>query len=227
MLPAALIPYSHQHLFSKGYVLFVHGDAATQLWSVEKGWVKLFRTTPDGKESTLGLCTKDDIFGEAALLPDTIYLYSAEVVSADAVLTNVSQTTIQQEIVQKPALAQTFMPIMHALLAKQQQFMDQLQSLTAQGRLGCFLLRLCDKIDFPQIKNIQLTLPLDKHVLASALAMKPETFSRALLHLRAFGVHTYGETLVLESVEKLRQYVCSTCTASGLCDVEGKAIRDS
>jgi CRP-like cAMP-binding protein len=76
------------------------------------------------------------------------------------------------------------------------------------------LLRLCgDKSE----GQIEINLPLDKHFLAGSLAMKPETFSRALQSLRDVGVTALGEQVTIHHIEDLKRYVCDHCSDLGIC----------
>lgn len=218
MFPAVLLPHKITRSASKGQQLFVHGDAATQLWFVTAGWVKLSRTSPEGKETVLGLCSAGDAFGEAVLVNQSLYPYSAEVVSP-AQLVTVPRAALLQEIQRAPDLAMLLLGRLHDRMRQHQRLLDQMQSLTAAQRVGCLLLRLCDQTPDggPVDGGRRLTLPLDKQVLAASLSMKPETFSRALQQLRDITVETQGEAITIAALDDLRRYVCEACSESGLC----------
>ncbi|MBY0406907.1 MAG: helix-turn-helix domain-containing protein, partial [Rickettsiales bacterium] len=85
---------------------------------------------------------------------------------------------------------------------------------TAQ-RLGCFLLRLCGAQEAGAAK---LEIPVEKHVLAMYLGMKPETLSRSQQALKAVGVEVAGPMITITQVQKLRSYVCDSCSATGECE---------
>ena len=42
-------------VYEKGTLLFQQGDVATSFFVVLDGWVKLFRSTPDGSEAVVGV----------------------------------------------------------------------------------------------------------------------------------------------------------------------------
>lgn len=198
-----------------------HGDAAVSLWLVLKGWVKLTRQTPDGKESIIGLCTKGDVFGEAALFPNVNYPYTAEVLGSHAELVSIPALTIRALVAKEPSLSARMMLLLNEHAAQAQLKFEHMTTMSAAQRLGCFLLRLCHA----QTNGKQmLQIPVEKHILASFLGMKPETLSRSQQQLKPLGVSVSGHAIRISHVERLREFVCNSCSESGNCDIAA-AIR--
>ena len=92
---AEITPALRKKTYENDGHIVLHGDAASNLWLVLSGWIKLTRQTPDGKESIIGLCTEGDVFGEAALFPHANYPYSAEVVGNNAELVAIPAAIIR------------------------------------------------------------------------------------------------------------------------------------
>ncbi len=194
-----------------------HGDAAGSLWLVLFGWVKLTRQTPDGKESIIGLCTEGDVFGEAALFPHANYPYTAEVVGCSAELAAIPATTIRALVAKEPSLSARVMALLNERTSQAQLKLEQLTTMSAAQRLGCFLLRLCHT----QVGGAKtLQIPVEKHILAAYLGMKPETLSRSQQQLKPLGILVSGHAITINQVEKLREFVCNSCSESGNCEAE-------
>lgn len=197
-----------------------HGDVAGSLWLVLKGWVKLTRQTPDGKESIVGLCAEGDVFGEAALFPHANYPYTAEVVGSSAELGAIPATTIRSLIAKEPTLSTHVMSLLNDRTSQAQLKLEQMTTMSAAQRLGCFLLRLCHT----QANGAKtLTIPVEKHILAAYLGMKPETFSRSQQQLKPLGISVAGHSITIAQIEKLREFVCNSCSESGSCDIEARS----
>lgn len=194
-----------------------HGDEATGLWLLFSGWVKLTRQTPDGKETVIGLCTEGDIFGEAALFAHASYPYTAEVVGDEAVLAVIPASTMRNFVASDHQLAATVMAMLNDRTAQAQLKLEHMSTMSAAQRLGCFLLRLCHA----QAHGTKtLKIPVEKHILAAYLGMKPETLSRSQQQLKPLGIAVNGHNITIGHIERLREFVCGSCSESGSCDVD-------
>lgn len=194
-----------------------HGDTAGNLWLVLSGWLKLTRQTPDGKESIIGLCREGDILGEAALFPNASYPYTAEVVGGSAELVAVPATILRDLVAQDSSLSVHIMALLNERTSQAQLKLEQMTTMSAAQRLGCFLLQLCNT-QANRTKTLQI--PVEKHVLASYLGMKPETLSRSQQQLKSYGVSVAGHNLLIQDIEALQKFVCDSCSESGNCAAE-------
>jgi len=84
--------------------------------------------------------------------------------------------------------------------------------MSVAQRLGCFFLRLCH--DHEQVSHT-LNIPVEKHILAAYLGMKPETLSRSQQQLKTLGVTVHGAQVKVQDIAKLREFVCNSCSESG------------
>lgn len=203
--------------YTLGESVIHHGDEAEYLWLVFKGWVKLTRQTPDGKETIVRLCTTGDVFGKAALFAQANYPYHAEVISQHATIGSIPAGQLRTLVAANPPIAAHIMNLMNERAAQAQLKLEHLNTMSASQRLGCFLLGLCHtQLHGP----LQIEIPISKNILASYLGMKPETFSRSMQQLKTLGITMDGPHIHLPDVMKLRNYVCNSCSESGDCDIE-------
>ena len=87
--------------------------------------------------------------------------------------------------------------------------------MSAPQRVGCMLLKLSSGMIG---KGGTFVLPYDKSLAASNVGMKPETLSRALKELKAYGVTVKGSEVTIENFTKLAEHCCVHCSAiSGTC----------
>lgn len=197
-----------------------HGDDADSLWLVLSGWVKLTRQTPDGKETVVGLCAEGDMFGEAALFSGANYPYTGEIVGAKAELAAIPASTLRAAIAKDASISSTIMAMMSERTSQAQLKLEQLTTMSAAQRLGCFLLHLCHT-QSDGAKTIEI--PLEKHILAAYLGMKPETLSRSQQQLKPLGIDVTGANITVHDIGKLRDFVCGSCSESGSCGAEDAA----
>lgn len=213
----AVAPHTKIKMVQKDDMVLHHGDAASNLWLVLSGWVKLTRQTPDGKESIVGLCAEGDVFGEAALFAYANYPYHAEVLAADTQLAAIPAEIIRKLIAGNITFSNSMMALLNARTAQAQLKLEQMTTMSASQRLGCFLLRLCHT-QANGSKTIQI--PVEKHILASYLGMKPETLSRSQQQLKPLGIAVIGHEVTIANIERLREFVCNSCSESGSCEIE-------
>jgi CRP-like cAMP-binding protein len=186
---------------ARGTVLFLQGEPATRFYAVLEGWVKLFRETRDGQESVLGVFRSGESFAEAAMFASKVFPVSAAAVE-DARLLVIPAGSFLSRLAEDPALC---LKMMASMSAHMRMLVHQVEQITARSttqRLAGFLVKLCAADRGEAV----VRLPMDKSLIAGRLGMKPETLSRSLAKLRAFGVETTGRELMIRDVGALRAH---------------------
>lgn len=204
-----LTSLAKRHVGAKGYILFSQNDPATTFYVIESGWVKLFTETTEGEEMILDLLTGNDIFGETTYFYEKTYPFSAEIIE-DTIYWTLPTSWIEFEIKNHPPFAMAMMQHMARIKMGRDKQLEHHTLQDAPQRVGCFILRLCQK---KRSGSIKLTFPVDKHLIANHLGMKPETFSRALSKLSdELGVEVDGMSVKIPHLEKLISFTCRTCS---------------
>jgi len=196
----------HEVHLNPGDVLFRHGQAAERFFFLRDGLVKLFRLSPEGDEKIIELMQPGQTFAEAVMFmgPQGRYPVNAEAVNESRLY------TFDQK---------TFLGLLHessdacfGLLASMSRrlhmLVNQIESLTLQNatyRLVAYLLEQIPR-DVKTAPDVQLTTP--KGVIASHLAIQPETLSRILAKLRQGGlIEVQGNHITVRDVQALRKLV--------------------
>lgn len=203
--PAAydkLVAIGRQREYPRGTMLFMQGETASAIGLVAQGWVKLFRTAPNGNEAVVRVFHAGEGFGEAVALRKQPYPVSAAAVTDCTVLWFDSDRLLQM-IREDPEiavaiLASTFFHL-HELVSQ----VEQLKSQNGAQRVAQFLLELCGPT---QQGRAVVMLPYDKVLIAAQLGIKPESLSRAFARLRNVGVTIRNTEADIEEVGKLRAY---------------------
>lgn len=188
--------------YDRGVLLFEQGTPATCFYVVLEGWVKIYRTTPEGQETVVATFRRGETFAEAAIFMGGRYPVSAETVTACR-LVRINGDTLRRIIHDQPDLALAMLASSsHHLKALVEQI-EHMKRLTGPQRLADFLVRLCPFQDGP----CKVNLPYEKALIANRLGMKPESLSRALGKLKPFGVNVDRDCVTLEDPRKLARYV--------------------
>ncbi len=189
-------------VYDKGTLLFQQGEPATSFFVVLDGWVKLFRTTPDGSEAVVGVFRRGESFAEAAIFLGGRYPVSAEV-AATARLVRIDGELLRRRIRDQPDLAFSMLASASHHLKFLVEQIEQIKSLSAPQRIADFLITLCPVRE----GSCAIELPYEKALIASRLGMKPESLSRALAKLRPLGVSVEREHVSIVDVDLLVRFV--------------------
>jgi len=188
----------------KGKVIYLQGEPARFFYIVNAGWVKLFRTMPEGDEVIVDMLTTGHMFGESAMFEHDIQMCSAQVVE-DVQLFSIPSRLLKEQISLNPKLAMNMLAAMSRHHRHHSGALAFNAMLSAPQRIGCFLLKLCPE---GKASNVAFDFPYDKTLIADTLGMKGATFSRALNILRQkTGIHVEGSRIEIESVVRLAQFV--------------------
>jgi len=194
--------------FPRQTLLFEQNEPARRFFVIFSGWVRVFRHGRDGKDIVLHTQTKGDYCAHAALFDTGVYPANA-IVLEDAELLVVPGEEFVKKIESNPKLARNVIAAMSARMRFLLDEIEQISSLSSTERLARFLVRMCEK----GAASATVHLPLDKSLIASHLAMQPETLSRSLAKLREIGVEVRSSEVVIPDVDRLRSLVGSSVGA--------------
>jgi len=194
--------------YAKGDYIFAQENDATHFYIVVSGWVRLYRTTPDGQEATAGVLTGGMVIGENALLESTHH-FSAQAIEA-ATVAAIPVGVFAERLKSNPELLRRVTQELARKLESAQLQIEHSTLKSALQRVGCLLLRLSANITGA---GGAFNFPYDKKIAAQQLGMQRETFSRGLSGLKAMGVKVQGSEVTVDSFQRLTDYVCKGCSA--------------
>jgi CRP-like cAMP-binding protein len=189
-----------------GKTLFRQGQAAERFYFLREGLVKLFRLSPEGDEKIIEIMRPGETFAEAVMFMGSQGRYP---VNAEAI--NESRLYAFEQKVFLNLLREssdaTF-GLLGSMSRRLHMLVNQIESLTLQNatyRLVAYLLEEIPR-DVRTSPEVQLTTP--KGVIASRLAIQPETLSRILAKLRQGGlIEVHGNHITIRDVQALRNLV--------------------
>jgi CRP-like cAMP-binding protein len=198
-----LIDQAAVRSFQRNTVVFLQDEPATRFYVILDGWVRLYRQTTEGQESTIAVYTRGESFAEAAILQSGTFPVTAVVVD-DARLLVIEAVPFLRHLQADPRLCLNMMASMSIHLRRLVRQVEQLTVRSSTERLGDFLLRLAPT---REARAAVIRLPWDKALVAARLGMQPETLSRALAKLRPLGIETKGSRVTINDLERLRRFV--------------------
>ena len=183
-----------------GQILFEAGQPGTHLYAVASGKVRVYRSSPSGKEMVLHVFGPGEAFAEVPVFEGKTYPASAQTL-AESVLVSIPRKQFVEALRKEPELA---LGVMALLSARLRAFVGQIAQLGLKevpARLAGYLLLLRAS----QGRD-DLTLDLPKGQIAAYLGTIPETFSRALKKLAEQGlIETSGARIRILDPEGLSE----------------------
>jgi len=200
-----IVQNSHASQLSENSILFEQGSELTDLYLVVSGGIKLQRLAPNGDEKVIEIIRPGQTFAEAVIfLGGSRYPVSAVAVSSTVVV-GIKAETFLKLLNTSNALCLNLLGKLSQRLHWMVNEVDRLTLHNATFRLVDYLLNHISEEDGDRAK-VNLAAP--KHVIASRLSIKPETFSRTLKDLANQGlINLDGADIEIVDVEKLRQLI--------------------
>jgi CRP-like cAMP-binding protein len=200
---ARLLSHLHVRPFSAGQSLFDHGDPARVFFVLHSGAVKLYRVSDDGHEKIMRLIAPGQSFAEAVMFMEKpCYPVHAQGLH-NGVLIAIEAAAYLEVMEASFATCRT---VFARMTERIQAHWDEIESLTLQNsryRVVHYLIGLASTHDVGETTG---TLPVSKSLIASQLAITPETLSRILRSLNeADLIEMQGNRLYIPSLAALRE----------------------
>ncbi|MEJ0095103.1 MAG: helix-turn-helix domain-containing protein [Methylocella sp.] len=170
--------------FDAGAGILWEGDAATHIFEVVEGVLRVFRILSDGRRVITGFLYPGDILGVS--LKDR-YLYSAEAVVRTKVR-RIARNRFQEEMARSPELRpQLFARLCDEMAAAQDQ-MVLLARKNAEERVCSLLLRIARRAQNGRQIAPVIEIPMSRLDMADYLGLTIETVSRTMSKLANRGM---------------------------------------
>ncbi len=193
-----LVEGAIRHSFTAGQMIFMEGEESKGLWIIERGRVKAFKLSPDGREYILSFFSSGDIFNDLAALDDTPCI--ANTTAVTEVVAWVIPTALFSSVLQEDH--ELCLSVLKSLAGRTRELVNRMEDLALRpvtARLARFLL---EQVEDPSLAHPAVTRAL----IANYLATTPESISRSLRALESVGAIRFDRhRIVIVSLEVLHQ----------------------
>lgn len=186
---AALAEASREKCYGKDAWVFLKGDRPSSLFAILSGTVKIACQSPSGGEKILDLLGPGQVFGEASLLLDCPYPYSAAALSHTRLM-HVEGGALRTLINGSPGFSRRMLSRLSQGIYAIINDLEDYRMRAPRERIVRFLLDQCGLS--AQARPV-IAFPAPKHIFASRLGMTPEALSRGLRDLRDAGLIEAGK----------------------------------
>lgn len=192
-------------VYPPGATLSVEGDAATHVFVLIDGWVKILSTTSDGSQLVLALRGQGDLVGETAGV--TTGLRNATIRAIDTVRSLiVSWDNFSAFLDSHPGADYAYRRMVTKRWNDSDSLLRNRSMTTGVQRLAAVLLDLADQRGREVNGAIHLALPLTQEELASLAGTSRATVTRALGNWRHRNIIRTGQRhITVTDLRGLRQ----------------------
>jgi len=188
--------------YAQGELIFSEGDRCAGLYVVESGNVRIFKTSPGGREQVLTVERPGNSVAELPVFDGGNYPASASA-ATDCVLLFISRNDFRALCLEHPEVALKVLRMVGLRLRRLVGIIEELSFTTVRHRLGALLLRLARESGNPS-GRAEFRIETSNQELASQIGTVRELVSRNLSRFQAEGLIAMdGKNITIPDLAKL------------------------
>ncbi len=188
--------------FSPGELIFSEGEPCAGLWVIETGRVRIFKSSPTGREQVLAIEAPGNSVAELPVFDGGNYPASAAAVD-NTTLLFVSKQEFHSLCLVHPQVALKVLRVVGKRLRTLVAIIEELSFTTVRSRLISLLLRFARQ-GTKTAAGVEIQLPASNQELAAQIGTVRELVSRNMSRLQAEGlIHIEGRSVVIPDVAAL------------------------
>ena len=189
--------------FSAGESVFAEGEPCAGLYVVASGHVRIFKSSPGGREQVLSIEGPSGSVAELPVFDGGNYPASVTAID-DATLLFVSKQDFQSLCLQHPQVALKVLRVVGSRLRRLVGIIEELSFTTVRHRLAAFLVRLAKASGKRVADGVEVALPANNQEIASQIGTVRELVSRNLSRFQSEGMlKIEGRTVILTDLKAL------------------------
>lgn len=165
--------------FERGELIFAEGDPSDAFIVIISGRVKVFKSTPTGKEIILEIFGAGDPLGAVAVYEGAPFMASALTLEATELL-SIEQAAFFRLLEAEPAFVRGLLSGLTLRLAELTRRLAELTGARVETRFARLFLKLCDQIGKPDRGGTFVAMPLSRQELADLTGTTIETTIRIM-----------------------------------------------
>jgi CRP/FNR family cyclic AMP-dependent transcriptional regulator len=195
--------------YPAGEILFFEGEACKGLYIVVDGRVRIFKTSPGGREHVLAVEGAGSSVAELPVFDGGSYPASAAAMENTRALF-VSRADLRAICLEKPEVSLKLLQVVGARLRRLVGIIEELSFTTVRHRLISWLLRQAKSEGRPSPRGTVFFLTLSHQELASQIGTVRELVSRNLARLQAQDlIEIHGREITILNPEGLEADLAS------------------
>lgn len=189
--------------FDAGEMIFSEGEACQGLFVIRSGSVRIFKTSPSGREQTLAIEGAGNSIAELPVFDGESYPASAMATTSSEVIF-IARRDFQSLCLEHPQFALRVVRQVGSRLRRLVGIIEELSFTTVRDRLISHLLRLAKTEGRKTARGVEIGMASSQQDLAASLGTVRELVSRNIARLHAEGLIVHeGKVIVIPDPDKL------------------------
>lgn len=190
--------------YKKGQIIFFEGDISDKLYVINRGKIKIFKYTREGKEQILYILSEGDFVGDLSLLKKDEFKFNAEALE-DANICVLTKDDFDGIVRENPEIALEILQVVYDRIVKLENLIQSLSTKDIEARIASLLLGFVKDFGIPKGDIIELELPLSREDIANYIGVTRETISRKLGSMQDQGVIELmgSKKIIINDIEEL------------------------
>jgi CRP-like cAMP-binding protein len=188
-----------------GQMLYGPQDQTERLFLIQKGKVRIFRTTPDGRELTLAVVESGTVFGEMALTGQQLEGAYAQAMEPSQVST-MARADLERLVLEKPEVGLKIMHVLSERLRRHETRLEDVTMKDVRSRLAGIILLLVESEGLRTGTGYRIPAHYTHERLGTMVGANRVAVTRAFGLLQDEGVVELRRRLIhVEDIEALRR----------------------
>jgi CRP-like cAMP-binding protein len=175
------------NIYKRGQSIFYEGNSPFGIYCIFSGKIKLFKTSPNGKQIILKVLKQGDVLGYRSLFSEEPYAASAEVIE-DAQVCFISKDLFFKIVSQSPATGWNTIKLLSKELGLAETKVTDVATKSARVRMSELLLMLKGTYGKKSKRGILLDIRLKREEIAEMIGTTQETAIRLVNELKEDGI---------------------------------------
>lgn len=173
--------------YKKGQILFFDGDVSDKFYIINKGKIKIFKYTKEGKEQILYILSEGDFIGYLSLLKKGKFDFNAEALE-DVSVCLLTKDEFDDIVKKTPEISLRILESLHDRLVGLENLVQTLSTRDIEARIAGILKNFARDFGENQKDGIIIDMPLSREEMANYIGVTRETMSRKLTSMEDEGL---------------------------------------
>lgn len=192
---------------TKGETVFRMGDPSESLYIVNRGSLKVYVLSREGREQILYFLKEGEFLGDVHLLKTGTFDYEATALE-DTHLCIIHKQDFDRLILERPEIAIKLLAYAHDRIADLEELIQTLTTNDADARLAALLISLATSSGTQTEEGIEVALAISREDMARYIGLTRETISRKLGQFASAGILYFKDNkhMVIRDMARLSEY---------------------